>query len=128
MNDVVSLFYTTWEAQFQVSIRMSSNSATSAAELGFFSGIFMLAVVLFSSIWKDLLNLLPHELISESDYLDLTFIKDSGGKLSTRLYDKRNGFDFHLVNFPFLSSKIPSGPSYGVYISQLIRSALCCIH
>ena len=55
-----------------------------------------------------------------ADYLDLTFIIDSGGKLSTRLYDKRDDFDFHTVNFPYLSSNIPSGPSYGVYISQLI--------
>ena len=60
-----------------------------------------------------------------ADYLDLTFIIHSGGKLSTRLYDKRDDFDFHIVNFPFLSSNIPSGPSYGVYISQLIR---CCSH
>ena len=63
-----------------------------------------------------------------ADYLDLTFIIHSGGKLSTRLYDKRDHFDFHIVNFPFLSSNIPSGPSYGVYISQLIRYARCCSH
>ena len=63
-----------------------------------------------------------------ADYLDLTFIIDSGGKLSTRLYDKRDDFDFHIVNFPYLSSNIPSGPSYGVYISQLIRYARCCSH
>ena len=55
-----------------------------------------------------------------ADYLDLTFITDSGGKLSTRLYDKHDDFDFHIA---FLSSNIPSGPSYGVYISQLIRYA-----
>ena len=63
-----------------------------------------------------------------ADYLDLTFIIDSGGKLSTRLYDKRDDFDFHIVNFPYLSSNIASGPSYGVYISQLIRYARCCSH
>ena len=63
-----------------------------------------------------------------ADYLDLTFIIDSGGKLSTRLYDRRDDFVFHIVNFPFLSSNIPSGPSYGVYISQLIRYAQCCSH
>ena len=66
-----------------------------------------------------------------ADYLDLTFIIDSGVELSTRLYDKHNDFDFHIVNFPnfpFLSSNIPSGPSYGVYISQLIRYARCCSH
>ena len=61
-------------------------------------------------------------------YLDLTFIMDSGGKLSTRLYDKCDDCDFHIVNFPFLSSKIPSCPSYGVYISQVIRYARCCSH
>ena len=47
-------------------------------------------------------------------------------KLSTKLCDKRDDFDFHIVNFPFLSSNIPSGPSYGVYISELIRYARCC--
>ena len=56
-----------------------------------------------------------------ADCLDLTLIIDSGGKLSTSLCDKLDDFDFHIVNFPYLSSNIPSGPSYGVYISQLIR-------
>ena len=63
-----------------------------------------------------------------ADYLDLTFITDSGGKLSTRLYDKCDDFDFHIVSFPFLSSSVSSGPSYGVYISQFIRYAQCCSH
>ena len=34
-----------------------------------------------------------------ADYLDLTFIIDSGGKLSTRLYDKRDNFDSTLSIF-----------------------------
>ena len=63
-----------------------------------------------------------------ADYLDLTFIIDSGSKLSTRLYDKRDYFDFHIVNFLFLSGNTPSGPSYSVHISQLIRYARCCSH
>ena len=63
-----------------------------------------------------------------ADYLDLTFLIDSGGMLSTRLYEKRDDFDFHIVNFLFLSSNIPSGPSYGVCISQLIRYARYCSH
>ena len=63
-----------------------------------------------------------------ADYLDLTFIIDSGGKLSIRLCDKHDDFDFHIVNFPFLSSNELSGCSYGVYISQLIRYARCCSH
>ena len=52
----------------------------------------------------------------------------SPSNLLTRLYDKRNDFDFHTVKFPFLFSNIPSGPSYGVYISQLIRYARYCSH
>ena len=63
-----------------------------------------------------------------ADYLDLTFIIYSRVKLSARLHDKRNDFDFHIVNFPFLSNNILSCLSYGVYISQLIRYARCCSH
>ena len=69
----------------------------------------------------------PNESDHLANYLDLRFMVDSGGKLSTRLYDKRDDFDFYIVNFQFLSSNIPSGPSYGVYISQLIRYARCCL-
>ena len=63
-----------------------------------------------------------------ADYPYLTFIKGRRGKLSTRLYDECDDFDFHVGKFPFLSSNIPSGPSYGVYISQLIRYAQCSSH
>ena len=60
--------------------------------------------------------------------LDLTFIIGSNNRLSTKLYDKRDDFYFHVVYFPFLSSNIPSSPSYGVYISMLRRNARCCSH
>ena len=63
-----------------------------------------------------------------ANYLDHTFIIGSGGELSTRLYDRRDDFDFQIVNFPFLSSNIRSGLFYGVYILQLIRYARCCSH
>ena len=36
-------------------------------------------------------------------------------------YDKHDDFDFDIVNFPFLDGDVPRRPSYGVYISQLIR-------
>ena len=47
-------------------------------------------------------------------------------KLCTSLYDKRDDFIFHITNFPFLCSNIPSSPAYGVFISQLIRYARAC--
>ena len=55
------------------------------------------------------------------NYIDLTFIIGSNNRLYTKLYGKHDDFDFDIVNFPFLSSNVPSGPSYGVCISQLIR-------
>ena len=35
-------------------------------------------------------------------------------------------FNFEIVNFPFLDEDVPRSPSYGVYISQLIRFARVC--
>ena len=42
------------------------------------------------------------------------------------VYDKRDSFKFKIVNFPHLSSNIPSEPAYGVYISQLVRIGRIC--
>ena len=43
--------------------------------------------------------------------------------VSTKIYDKRDDFDFEIVSFPFLDGDVPRSTSYGVYISQLIRLA-----
>ena len=61
-----------------------------------------------------------------ASYLNLIFITESGGKLSTSFMTNVMILTFHIVNFPFLSSSIPSGPSYGVCILQLVRFARCC--
>ena len=42
------------------------------------------------------------------------------------MYDKRNDFNFEIVNIPFLDGDVPRIPSYGVYISQLISFARMC--
>ena len=56
-------------------------------------------------------------------FLDL-YLSISNGFVSSKIYDKRDYFDFDiLVNFPFLDGDLPRRPSYGVYISQLIRFA-----
>ena len=43
--------------------------------------------------------------------------------VSTKIYDKRDDFDFKIANFPFLDDDVPRPTSYGVYIPQLIRFA-----
>ena len=70
----------------------------------------------------------PHELQlnkantsdTEAPFLDL-HLSISNGFVSSKMYDKRDDFDFDIVNFPFLDGGIPRSTFYGVYISQLIQ-------
>ena len=64
---------------------------------------------------------------TEPPFLDL-HLSISNGFVSSKLYDKRDDFDFDIVNFPFLDGDVPRRPSYGVYISQLIRFARIFSH
>ena len=48
--------------------------------------------------------------------------------VSTKIYDKRDDFNFDIVNFPFFDGDVTQRPSYGVYISQLIRFARASSH
>ena len=50
------------------------------------------------------------ETAAASSYLDCYLYIDNG-KLTTRLNDKWDDFKFPIVNFPFLSSNIPSAPA-----------------
>ena len=64
---------------------------------------------------------------TEAPFLDL-HLSVLNGFVSSKIYDKRDDFDFDIVNFPFLDGDIPRSTSYGVYISQLIRFARVSIH
>ena len=48
-------------------------------------------------------------------------------RLYTRLYHKRDEFDFPIVNCPYLNSNIPESSADAVRISQLIRYARCFV-
>ena len=56
---------------------------------------------------------------TEAPFFDL-HLSISNGFVSSKIYDKRDDFDFDIVNFPFLDGDVPRSTSYGVYISQLI--------
>ena len=64
---------------------------------------------------------------AEASFLDL-HLSISDGFVKTKTYDKRDDFDFDIVNFPFLDGDVPRSASYGVYISQLIRFARVSSH
>ena len=57
---------------------------------------------------------------TEASFLDL-HLTISEDIVSTKIYDKRDDFDFKTINFPFLDGDVLRTASYGVYISQLIR-------
>ena len=64
---------------------------------------------------------------TKTSFLDL-HLSISDGFVKTKIYNKRDDFDFDIVNFPFLDGDVPRSISYGVYISQLIRFARVSSH
>ena len=62
---------------------------------------------------------------TEAPFLDLN-LSITNGIVSSKIYDNRDDFNFEIVNFPSLDGDVPCSPSYGVYISQLIRFARVC--
>ena len=61
---------------------------------------------------------------TEASFLDL-HLSISDGFVKTKIFDKRNDFDFDIVNFPFLDGHVPCSTPYGVYISQLFPLLKC---
>ena len=49
-------------------------------------------------------------------------------KIKIKLYDKREDYNFEIVNYPHLDSNIPEKIAYGVFTSQLIRYARIFTH
>ena len=63
---------------------------------------------------------------TESAFLDLNL--SIHNDIVSKKCDKRDDFSLYIVNFPFLNGDVPQRPSYGVYISQLIRFARAFSH
>jgi hypothetical protein len=61
---------------------------------------------------------------TSASYLDVLLDIHASGKLNTQLYDKRDDFNFAIVNFPYTCSNIPLSPIRGVYIS-LSTDSIC---
>ena len=100
------LRYVSWYKYLIVSLVFS--------HLGFWSGnLFLIAP------FPDLCLLVP--------FLDL-HLSVANGFVSSKIYNKRDDFDFDIINFPFLDGDVPRRASYGVYISQLIWFARVCNH
>ena len=50
----------------------------------------------------------------------------TNGIVSSKIYDKRDDFNFEIANFPFPDGNVPRSPSYGIFISQLSHFSRVC--
>ena len=56
-----------------------------------------------------------------AEYLDMN-VDTKGAFFKSKLFDKRENFSFKVINFPCMKySNIPATPSYGIFLSQLMR-------
>ena len=64
---------------------------------------------------------------AEAPFLDLN-LSTTNGIVSSKIYDKRDDFNFEIVNFPFLDGDVPRSPSYHmVYIFLSLFVLLECV-
>ena len=56
---------------------------------------------------------------TSASYLDLLLSIGRDCQLHTSIYEKRDDFNFHITNFPFLSSNIPSSPGQPIAFLSL---------
>ena len=131
---LADIFLYSYEAEF-IQTLLSTGRKNLASQFNFTYRYIDDVLSINHSNFKDYLHeIYPSELeikeTTESDrsasYLDILLTYDDNGHLNTSLYDKRDDVNFHIINFPFLSSNIPSSPAYGVFVSQLIRYARAC--
>ena len=130
---LADLFLYSYEAEFLQSLYKSGSKKLARR----FNNTYRYIDDLMSLDNPGISNYLPHiypdeleikettESTNSASYLDLYLQVGSNG-LHTKLYDKRDDFDFEIINYPHLSSNIPTSPAYGVYVSQLLRYCRAC--
>ena len=64
-------------------------------------------------------------MLKKAPFLDLN-LSITNVIVSSKINDKRDDFNFEIVNFPFLDGDVPRSPSYGVCVSQLVRFEGVC--
>ena len=130
---VADLFLFCYEKDFMLSLSDDNNSEVIEA-FNYTSRYLDYLLNIDNTFFDSMVNrIYPSELqlnkanVSDTEvsFLDL-HLSISDGFVKTKSFDKRDDFDFNIVNLPFLDGDVPRSTSYGVYISKLIRFAQSC--
>ncbi|WP_187355599.1 hypothetical protein ['Paenibacillus yunnanensis' Narsing Rao et al. 2020] len=132
---IADLFLYCYESEYMQKLSVENEALIKEAfnrTSRYLDDLFNVDNIHFEKVYRDIY---PHELqlnkANESDhhasFLDLD-LSIANNTISTKIYDKRDDFNFDIVNFPFLDGDVPRSTSYGVYISQLIRFSRACSH
>ena len=64
-----------------------------------------------------------------ASYLDLLRENDQKGKLVSKIYDKRDDFNFPVVNFPYLRDNVntDASPAYGFCVPHSMQIISCLL-
>ena len=130
---VADLFLYCYERDFMLSLSPSSQNDVIEAfnqTSRYLDDILNIDNPFFASMVD---NIYPPELTlnkanssdTEVAFLDLS-LSISDNIVNSKIYDKRDDFNFNIVNYPHLDGDVPRTTSYGVYVSQLIRFARAC--
>ncbi len=85
-------------------------------------------ISVMSDIYPSELILVPDDSDGKTaPFLDLMIMIEDN-IISTSIFDKRDAFDFPIVNFPTLYGNIPIRSSYGVFVGELVRYARACTY
>ena len=131
-QDIANLLLYYFEREYL--LNLSKNDLATAKKFCYsFRYIDDLLSAAFRGFSNHLVNIYPQALEltksnnsdTEVDYLDIKIVSENTN-LTFSLFDKRDAFNFEIINFPYLDSCIPRKPALGIYFGQLIRIARIC--
>jgi len=127
--DNIFVLFGGWVFQYTIGIPMGANCAPLLADLflhayeaDFHQGLLKnkdrKLTQTFNSIYPNELEVKDtNNTQMSTSYLDLHLEIDNGGRLITKLYDKRDDITLPIINFPFISSNIPASPVWGLHFT-----------
>ena len=124
---VADLFLFCYERDFMLSLSENNQTDIIEAFISTFRYLDDLLNIDYPYFEQMVGQIYPTELqLNKANSSDTEAPVITNGIVSSKIYDKRDDFNFETVHFHFLGGDVPRSSSYAVYISQLIRFARVC--